>query len=112
MPGFMNTPAGRAIEWSSGSIHSNAQSMAMLACVFANNGALPGLRPLFQQPSTLDSLVSDPRRAYDHYLNSSYSFTKGGYCDFGSFEDHGGLVSKEFKDNMRGFSGWGNYVCL
>ena len=107
MPAFMNTVDGRAIEWSSGSIQSNAHSMAKLAAVFANNGALAGYKPLFHQASTLDSLVSEPKYAYDHYLNSSYSFTKGGYCSFGGFDDHGGLVSKEFRDNMQGFSGWG-----
>jgi hypothetical protein len=99
---WYNTVEGRETEFPSGNFQSNAQSLNLIATVFANGGKVNGT--LLLSDATVREALSDGKVAYDGFLKSSYSFTKGGFCNFDDMDSP--LVHPEFKRLYKGFTGW------
>jgi len=100
---WVNSIDGRTLEAPSFNIHGNAHSIAKLGSVIVNGGEVDGIR-LFSA-ATIKEALSEPRREYDPYLQSTYSFTKGGFASFDDFDS--GMVQPHFKSSLKGFYGWG-----
>lgn len=101
---MLNSPEGRAMEWPSGGMLGNAHSMAKVASVLACGGAtIDGVQLI--SPSTLALALSEPRSAFDVVVDSTYSFTKGGFSRYSDFDSR--YVTSSFRQDMDGFFGWG-----
>lgn len=98
----MNSSAGRAMEWPSGNVQSNAKSLGRVAAVMANGGTSQGVRLL--SPEVVQLAMSEPKVDHDKFLGSTYSFTKGGFSVFSDFRSP--LTPADFHQVYRGFSGW------
>lgn len=75
--------------------------------MLANGGQLPG-KMRFLKQETINLALSDSKICYDHYMNCNYGITKGGFCDFKTFDRlDSSLVHHDFRNDFNGFYGWG-----
>ena len=118
----MNTPEGRALEIPSATMQSNARSLGKLAGLIANNGILHSNNstsnsdtapttsytyPLLT-PATISAMCADPVTRPDPLMDSTFSFTQGGFSRFDDFQSqHSSIVSDTFQQDFRHFEGWG-----
>jgi CubicO group peptidase (beta-lactamase class C family) len=105
----MNTEEGRTLECPSVTIQANAASLGKLAGLLATGGTLAGHNgtPLLSS-NAIKLALSEPKYAYDHYMKCHNSYTKGGFCDFSTFDaSRSHIVHPQFHEHMRGFYGWG-----
>jgi CubicO group peptidase (beta-lactamase class C family) len=100
---WFNSVEGREIEMPSANVQSNARSLGKVAALMANGGVTNGVRLLSEE--TVKLALSDNKMAYDGFMNSNYSFSKGGFSDFGDMESV--TVNPDFKTIYSGFTGWG-----
>lgn len=99
---WFNTVEGREVEMPSANVQSNARSLGSVAAALANKGTTGGYRLL--SPETVQLALSDNKLAYDGFMNATYSFSKGGFSDFGDMESS--TVNPLFKSIYKGFTGW------
>ena len=99
---WFNTVEGREIEMPSGNMQSNARSLGKVAAMMANGGVTNGIRLL--SDNTVNLALSDYKIAYDGFMNAKYSFSKGGFSNFGDMESV--TVNPDFKNIYSGFTGW------
>ena len=99
---WFNTPEGREVEMPSANIQSNARSLGAVAAMMANNGAVRGTT--FLSEKTIKLALSENKVACDGFLNATYSFSKGGFADFGDMNSI--TVNPEFRNIYSGFTGW------
>ena len=90
-------------------MQGNAATLGRIAGMLANGGRLSGYEPLLSQKA-LDLALSEPKFAFDHFMKCRTSFTKGGFCDFRTFDaGTSNLVDPSFHRDMDGFVGWGGF---
>lgn len=106
----MNSVEGRTLECPSVTMQANAASLGKLAGLMAAGGRLIGNSaetPLLSSEAIAEAL-SEPKYSYDHYMKSHLSYTKGGFCDFRTFDaSMSKIVHPQFHQHMHGFYGWG-----
>ena len=100
---FINSAAGKAMEWPSANVHSNAKSLGVIAAMMANNGRTLQDYQLLT-PEVVKLAMSEPKIDHDKFMGATYSFTKGGFSNFGDF--HSVLTPSDFHKVYNGFSGW------
>ncbi len=99
---WFNTSNGRALEFPSANMNSNAWSMNTIADLMANRGKTGNIQLLSEE--VVSEALSDSKIAYDGYLNSTYSFTKGGFSRLSDMNSP--LICKNFREYYDGFYGW------
>lgn len=95
---WVNSVTGREVEVSSATIQTNAMSLAKLGSILMSD------KSDFISQNTLIEAISKPKFDYDPFLDSSYSFTKGGFAMFDDMQSK--LVSATFNEDFHGFYGW------
>ena len=100
----VSTPEGRLLEQSSGSVQSNARSLAKMGALLAGGGSLGPVR--LCAPESVAEAMGAPKRARDAVWGMDLENSRGGFFDFGTMREMAGRPTLDDAHRQRGFHGW------